>query len=300
MTCWGIFKNGEQMLLGDPKEMVLSYDSDAPADLLKAVFPADRLWETLSQVVVYEGGYGVFRGVVDEQNTRLDADGIWVELVCRSLEALLLDNEACPEPVRSPSLSRLAIKLLEPLGFRRVEGTSGAVPGVLEIEKGMSCWQVLAGFCADYMGTVPYVDTDGVLHCEGYPEQEAELGDVLWAEVSHKPCKELSEVWQQSFRGTYDTPYREPKAIAMRRRYTASGSGANPKGMLENAREQSYSVTLECAGAVWPVRGKSVSVDLPKLGPLVRCPVVSARCYKDSRGLRTRLTLGRGWENVAD
>ncbi len=300
MTCWGILQDGGQMLLGDPKELVLSFDRDAPADQLKAVFPAEQMWEALAQVAVYEGGYAVFRGIVDEQNTRLEADGIWVELVCRSLEALLLDNEACPEPVRSPSLGRLFGKLAEPLGFRRFEGASGKIPGVLEIEKGVSCWQVLSGFCAAYLGTVPYADVNGVLHCEGYGEEEVCISDVLRAEVSHMPCKEISEVWQQSFRGTYDTPYREPGAIARRRRYSACGSGANPKQLLADAREDSCRVTLECAGAVWPVRGKAVSAELPRLGKLTRCPVLSARCYKDSQGLHTRLVLGRGKDNVAD
>lgn len=300
MTCWGIMADGAQMLLGDPKEVVLAYDRDAPADQLKALFPADRLWEPLRQVVVYEGGYAVFRGVVDEQNTRLDADGVWVELVCRSLEALLLDNEACPGPIQNPSLGTLAARLLGPLGFRRVEGGKDAVPGVLEVEKGTSCWQVLSDFCGTYLGTVPYADADGVLHCEGGEIQEETLAEVLWAEVSQLPCKEISEVWQQSFRGAYDTPYREHSAIAQRRRYSSIQSGANPKEMLAQAKAASWRAALECTGAVWPVRGKVFSVDLPKLGRLVRCPVVSAQCYRDSRGLRTRLVLERGDEDVAD
>lgn len=300
MTCWGILPGGGQMLLGDARELVLSYDRDAPADQLKAVFPAGGLWGPLSQVVAYEEGRAVFRGIVDEQNTRLDADGLWVELVCRSLEAVLLDNEACPDPIYDPSLGRLAVKLLEPLGFSRVEGDGRTVPGVLEIEKGVSCWKVLADFCGAYLGTVPYVDTDGVLHCEGGAAREAEVSQVMWAEVSRLPCRELSEVWQQSFRGTYDTPYREPGAIVRRRRYTASGSGTDPKRLLENAREQSWRATLECAGILWPARGQAVSVELPRLGRLSRCPVVSARCYTDGRGARTRLVLGRGQEDVAD
>ena len=45
MTFWGVLQRGGQMLLGDPAEAVLSFDRDAPADQLKAVFPADRIWE---------------------------------------------------------------------------------------------------------------------------------------------------------------------------------------------------------------------------------------------------------------
>ena len=94
--------------------MVLSFDREAPADGLKAVFPAEEMWEALSRVEVIAGGHVVFRGVVDEQNTKIGPEGLWVELVCRSMEALLLDNEACPQTVQSPSLQLLETKLLGP------------------------------------------------------------------------------------------------------------------------------------------------------------------------------------------
>ena len=42
MIYWGALQNGEHLLLGRPEEAVLSYDREAPADQLKAVFPADR------------------------------------------------------------------------------------------------------------------------------------------------------------------------------------------------------------------------------------------------------------------
>lgn len=300
MTCWGMGRDDAQILLGNPREMVLSFDRDAPADGLKAVFPAAGLWEPLSQVAVYEEGRTVFRGIVDEQNTRLSPEGIWVELVCRSMEALLLDNEACPQTVQSPSLKLLGVKLLEPLGFQNIDGPEGAVPGVLEIEKGVSCWQVLAGFCGRCFGTVPYVDGEGVLRCGGREAEDMPIADVLWAEISQKPCKELSEIWQQSFRGAYDTPYRDQEAAALRRRYVSSQSGGDPKKMLEQAKAESWSATLECGGAVWPLRGKTVSVSLPQLGKLTGCGVRSARCFLDNRGLRTRMVLERGEGHVAD
>ena len=54
MTYWATLRNGGQMLLGEPKEAVLSYDRGAPADQLKAVFPADRIWEELAEVLLYD------------------------------------------------------------------------------------------------------------------------------------------------------------------------------------------------------------------------------------------------------
>lgn len=294
MICWGTGKDGSLMLLGKPREMVLSFDREAPADGLKAVFPAEEMWEALSRVEVIAGGHVVFRGVVDEQNTKIGPEGLWVELVCRSMEALLLDNEACPQTVQSPSLKLLEAKLLAPLGFQKVDGPQEAVPGGLEIEKGASCWQVLADFCGRHFGAVPYVDGEGVLRCGGGETEEVSIEEVLRAEISQKPCKELSEIWQQSFRGTYDTPYRDREAVSLRRRYVSSQSGGDPKKMLKEAKKESWSAAVECGGAVWPLRGKTVSVSLPGLGRLSGCGIKSGRCFLDSQGLRTRLVLEKG------
>ena len=298
-TYWGLEPGGRRVPLGEPIEAVFAFDADAPADQVKAVFPARGLLPALSGMKVEADGRPLFWGVVDEQNTRLSAGGLQVELVCRSREALLLDNEACPQPITDPSLPRLLGRLLEPLGFTHITGSKEPVRGTLEIEKGESCWQVLAGFCQGNLGVTPYVDPEGVLRCDGLPTGELALKEVSGAVLSQKPCKELSQVWQQSFRGGYDTLYRDKDAVAQRRRYCSSQSGLNPRAMIEQARRESWSVTVEAPAALWPLRGRLVTVDLPRLGTLSRCPVRSGRVYQDKKGLRTRLVLERGEEDAA-
>ncbi|WP_322168610.1 hypothetical protein [Acutalibacter caecimuris] len=299
MTYWGILPGGGQFLLGAPAEAVLSYDREAPADQLKAVFPADRAWEDLAEVWVYHGGEGVFRGIVDEQNTRLTASGLWVELVCRSREALLLDSEAEPRAIRNPSLERLRRRLLEPLGFGEATGGQGAMPGELAVEKGTSCWQVLAGFCRDCLGTVPYVDFAGRVRCEGREPRTLALGQVLAAEISRRPYKRLSAVWKQGYRGGYDTLYRDAGAPVARRRYISAQSGKNPRAVLQKAQQESFLLTVTCQGAWWPAWGVA-DVEIPKAGRFTGCPVCRAVYHQDSGGARTRFVLERGETDVAD
>lgn len=140
MTFWGVTFSGKRLLLGEPLEASLCYDRDAPADLLRARFPADKLWEELKEAELWEGEKLVFRGLVDEQDTELSSSGLTVELVCRSLEALLLDNEALPETIASPSLPLLEKKLLSPLGLALGEGDRERKRGRLTVKKGKSCW----------------------------------------------------------------------------------------------------------------------------------------------------------------
>lgn len=300
MTYWGTLQSGGQMLLGDPQEAVLSFDRDAPADQLKAVFPADRIWEDICEVMAYDGGKGVFRGIVDEQNTRLTSEGLFVELVCRSREALLLDNEAEPSAIKRPSLESIHRRLLEPLGFAEISGSGGVVPGELRIEKGTSCWQVLSGFCGEYFGTQPYVDFDGAIHCEGIEERQVRLDSVISAEINRLPYKRLSAVWKQGYRGGYDTLYSDPDAPVVRRRYVSAQSGTNPRELLEEARKGSGLLTVVCAGSWWPLRGARAEVDVPRVGRFTGCAVVKGTYYRDRNGERTRLVLETEGENVAD
>lgn len=295
MTFWGELTDGTEMLLGEPLEAQLLYDSDAPSDQLTAVFPAEKLWEDLASVRVFHEGQVVFGGIVDEQNTSISGEGFQVEVVCRSWEALLLDNEAKPAVLRNPSLDTLWEKYFKPLGFLDVLGDKDTKSGELTIEKGASCWELLEGFCKEYLGTVPYVDGGGILHCEGIPESQMDVGKVVSAQISRQPCKQLSAVWQQSFRGTYDTPFRNTAAWGVtRQRYVSMEDGRDPRQLLREGERESRLLTVECSGNYWPARGALVAVEAQRLGSFGGCSVRSARYSRNSRGERTKFVLEGG------
>lgn len=295
MTFWGELTDGTEMLLGEPVEAQLCYDSDAPADQLIAVFPAEKLWDDLAVVRVFHEGEVVFGGIVDEQNTRLSGEGFSVELVCRSWEALLLDNEAQPAVLRNPSLGSLWEKYFKSLGFLDILGDRDPKAVELTVEKGASCWEVLEGFCRDHLGTVPFVDGSGVLHCEGIPQSEMTVDKVLSGEFSRQPCKQLSVVWQQSYRGTYDTPFRNTAAWGVtRQRYVSMEESRDPRELLKEGERESRLLTVECLGNYWPARGTLVTVEAQKLGKFTGRPVRSARYTRNGRGERTKLVLEGG------
>ena len=292
MTFWGELTDGTEMLLGDPTEAQLCYDSDAPANQLTAVFPAEKLWEGLAVVRVFHEGEVVFGGIVDEQNTRLSGEGFSVEVVCRSWEALLLDNEAQPAVLKTPSLASLWEKYFKSLGFLDILGDMEPKTAELTVEKGVSCWELLENFCREYLGTVPYVDGACVLHCEGIPESRITAGRVLSAEYDRQPCKQLSTVWQQSFRGTYDTPFRNTAAWGVKRqRYVSMEESRDPRELLKEGERESRLLTVECLGNCWPGRGALVTVEAQKMGKFTACPVRSARYTRNSKGERTKLVL---------
>ncbi len=296
MIFWGVLPEGDQLLLGEPEEAVLTRDRDAPADMLRAKFPAASLWEECREVFVYDNGKLLFRGIVDEQNTLLTSAGLTVELVCRSLEALLLDNEAPPGTFSVPSLAQLETKLLAPLGLAFGEGDREKKRGELTVEKGESCWTVLERFCLDFLGAAPFVDLEGRVRCGGIPEETIELAEVISAQVSRLPCRYISEVWQQSCRGEYDTLYRGGRKRIFRRRYSSMQGGKDPRQILAQGERESFLLTVTCAGAVWPGRNVSASVTIPGVGRFAECPVRNVLYRRSKAGESTRFVLERGKE----
>lgn len=296
MTFWGVKPSGERVLLGEPAEAVLSFDRDAPADLLRAKFPADRLWDELREVAMYKDGELLFRGIVDEQVTTLSSTGLMTELVCRSLEALLLDNEAQPGVTKSPSLELLESRMLLPLGLRLGKVDTSRQTGELNVEKGESCWAVLNRFCQTYFGVEPSVDLNGLVQCEAVPQGEVELREIISAKVELLPCKRLSEVWMQSCRGGYDTVFRNETDALPHRRFVSAQSGKDPRAMLAKGERESFLLTVTCRGAIWPGRNDRASVTLPHVGRFTHCPIRSVQYRRDKNGEQTRLVLEKGEE----
>lgn len=292
MIFWGISRTGKKLFLGEPVEASIACDRDAPADLLRARFPAEDMWEELRDVVGYEKGSAVFRGIVDEQDTFLSGEGLTVELTARSLEALLLDNEAQPGTIQSPSLARIEERFLKPLGLSLGEGDRGAKRGSLTISKGDSCWTVLSGFCREFLGAEPWVGLDGKVNV-GEEGTTLELDGVISAQVSLLPYKRISQVWLQSCRGSYDTLYRDESANVVRTRYLSLESGKRPKEILSRGEQDSFLITVTCAGPWRPVKRARASVFLPKVGRFENCPVRSALYRLDKSGERVKLVLER-------
>lgn len=294
MIYWGVTAGGERFLLGSASEAVITCDSDAPADLLKAKFPADSLWQELVRVEVYQNGKPVFVGIVDEQLTSLTQTGLSVELVCRSMESILLDNEAEPATVAAPSLSKLETKLLAPLGLKIGSGDRATQQGRLEISKGESVWAVLARFCSEYLGTEPWVDLNGVVQCSAKDEQQLELHRVISSQIKLLPCKRITEVWQQSTRGSYDTLYKAEVQGVTRRRYLSAQSTTSPHRLLSDALRMTREISVTCAGEWLTAKNAAVSVNIPMLGRLVGCNVQSVRYKYSQSGEQTTLTLAGG------
>ena len=94
--------------------------------------------------------------------------------------------------------------------------------------------------------------------------------------------------------------YRDPKALAVRRRYISAQSGIDPKELLRIAGEKSFRITVVCKGNLFNLRRAELEVDLPKAGRFTGCRAERVIYYRDQEGERTKFVLKRGENNVAD
>lgn len=287
---------GRTVELPQPESLLFWREADAPADLLEAVFFTDVSLPPLAEITVERGGVLWFCGVIDEQNTTLSKQGVQVELVCRSLEAVLLDNEAKPETIAAPSLKRLEERLLTPFGLQLGDGDTDRKPGELVIEKGESGWSVLARFCESFLGVTPRVTPYGVVHCAPADVHDFPLTGVISAQYSELPCKRVTEVWQQSCRGQYDTRYRAEHADGqnpktLRRRYLSREATRSARDLLRQSEAESRQLSVTCCGAVLPQKEDTASVSIPLLGSFAGWQVQRVRYRRSSEGETTTLVL---------
>lgn len=221
---WGENRGGGEILLGAPLRMEIKKDRGA-ADMLTVMFPAVEMWENIRSIYGYkaEDHSLVFSGLVDEQTALFGGGGIKVEIIARSLAALLIDNEVMPQTIRNPSLAFISRQFLEPLGLRAAAGDTAARSGELVIKKGTSVMSLLYEFCRVFLGTEPYVTGDGLVFCTGGPaSRRIRPNQFLSWEISDKNCEILSEVWaKNSETGGYTARFVNPQANGIvRRRYT--------------------------------------------------------------------------------
>ena len=253
----------------------MDWDEDAPAHSLAASFAVDAPAPRLARVEVLHEGVLVFRGIVDQQDTKISPQGNRLRLVARSLAALLLDNEALPQTYINPSLRGLFERHARPYGFPSFAGNGGAFRGKLTVEKGMSEWQVLQGFCDYFLGASLSVRPDGVLDAAGDPPKGllrfSNTDGIPYQSVTHQDffCRRIQEIWLQAGVGTGYQGHvvdAETAGLGIQRKRYKTATNYQGTSVLRKSRRQAEECTLSCLGWVPAQLGMEASLADPFFG----------------------------------
>lgn len=157
-----------EFLNGEKKEIdtLISYswtsDISAACDGLRLYFLWDGEIQPVYRVRVFKEQDCVFLGYADTQKITYDSDGCVCFIYARSSACLLVDNEAEPVTLISPTSTQLFETFAEEFGFRngleQIQRDS-----VYMIQKGTSCFGVIQDFMADASGAGIYVDSTNTI-----------------------------------------------------------------------------------------------------------------------------------------
>ena len=301
---------GERLSLTSPSKVTICRDMGVPADSMDVTFPF-AVDEEINTLRVLRGSEEIFLGIADEQIVVSDGGSVRTRFVCRSMAALLVDNEAYPSVFNDISASLVFDKFAKPLGFEKMIGEDRTLRGLFCVPKGTSCWQVVENFCKAVWGKVPFTEGMSVVmnrtdDMEGFVvfSDKYDENSVRYTAFEHNRlrCKLVSCVRVKfNMSEGYTALVEDKEAIvsgALRERFlnadVLSGKSlSDADRLIDNGRLRSEKITLMVPLCATEVLGKSAVVDDSTFGVYEGFYVEGVRYTFDDKGEKTRLTLGR-------
>ena len=281
---------GTEWEMPAPMEVTLQRDEAAPADSLTLRCPlAETPDETAIFCRVEENNCIWFDGITDTLCQTAGTARL-LTVTARTRVGLLLDSEALPALYLAPSLSGLWRQHAAPYGFAEIVGNRQSFHTPLRVEKGSSEWQVLAGFCRDYLGTSLRL-RDGSLTAAPPVELPPLVlggtgGPCLQLTNERRVSRLLSEAWgMRNGAWQMQQQMEQVKKLGLLRRRLCT----NPCTALENSTAAAQTVTVLCPDWLTAELGQQVRLNWNGRVQLLR--VVQLRYRLAAQGKTTRLLL---------
>ena len=287
---------GAVVYAGVPEDFRLRRDEDAPADSLEVTLP-ELLATPVHRVRLVVNGQVFFEGPVDEQNRTATAEKRETELVCRSYEAILLDNQAVAGTVRQPSRGVMEHWQLRPLGLTCTGGSGAVCGGEYTVAFGQSVYRALEGFARAFGQGTPWMPDRHTVCFSPREVTHWVLPEVIAATRFCRPVERISCVAVQNpVNGCYSAVTENRPAVeagVVRRRFLKAGAAVSAREQIA-AGEKAYTymqLTLPRALCIRP--GDTVDACLRPLGleDLHKARVTSVWCTGAAGGCQTRLQV---------
>ena len=273
---------------------ISSYDAPASSLEFRAVINSD-VKELVSCELIYDGER-IFSGIIDEQSESRSENGRTLDIRARSMEALLLDNEAKPQRYNLPGFDLLYERHFRPLGFKGYIGSDRAYNGELNVTKGKSEWSVLSEFCRKFTGTQPVITDDMRIDISGsqVPGHIHIVKDIIISlKKTIRRSALISEIYARTRRsGGYDMCLESDEDVSgiIRKRYVDISESRlhsidEVQEMLYSTCSAYKSAEVLCSGMVFCRPGDRLVIEGEK-----RCYIVKELCMTFSaEGERTRI-----------
>lgn len=296
MICRCLDASGMTVAQLVPQTVRLSRDEQAPADGLEMTFPLVGL-PAVAHVELSDETGVLFAGIVDEQNETYTQEEQETELVCRSFEALLLDNPAYAGTMRNPSRAVLEYGQLRPLGLVCVGGPDGVFRGDYTVANGTSVYTAVADFSRLYGTGAVWMPDAKTVSLDRRTDQTWYLNEWQQVQVIRRPCERISEVIaQSSVSGCYNAVSineAAQRAGVVRRKFLKAASAATAQAYVEAGEREAFACVLTVPGLMNIRPGDRVCANLRVSGLLTAldAEVQQVLIRRDSSGDSTRIRL---------
>lgn len=292
-----------------PLTVVLNSEYDVPADDVTITFPYNKnISDSINLILAENDGKVVFKGIIDEVENIKNNRAVITRIKARSMAGVLLDNEAEPVTYDNTTADFIFDKHLKPFGIDEFVADNTPLWDNLKIYKGMTHWQVYENFCKNLYGSMPRITSDGVAVFNGGDEGEVlyfsdkNAGVVYYSiDEDNKRYKLISKVMLklQSFGGyvgSIENSNENCRGITRVRLVNATADTSpvdTADKIIVQSNEDSYSVTLKCAGCFIDIMGKHCIVSDSVLGKRDNLVVSRLKYVLDADGEVTSVELKR-------
>ena len=304
--------SGQKVNLGAAYSIQINKSRETPADSLTAVFFSEKIHPEYKLIEAYTSENQLFfSGIVDEQKFEVAENGCFLTIKSRSKTAYLIDNEASPQIYKRPSLDIIFKRHIKPYGFTSIIGNKSTFNANIEVEKGMSEWDVLEEFCSSCLGTFPLVNADGSIDASGRVATKKILFSNAGSGISYSYISQKYNRYKLISEITVCAPYAaiyvdKVKDIELtnngicRRKFismtedTSSAKNISvetAKQMILDSKKKFNEITIKCPGAIYAQIGNSAQINGSVLGPLQNLIVYEVEYTLNKSGEFTVFTL---------
>ncbi len=254
--------HGSVIQFSRPLFLSLLRADDAPADGITIRLPITRPLPEITRICVRYGEDILFNGITDEQTETYSDNSAFVTIKGRSMEALLLDNEALPQTYCLPSFGLLFARHFRELGFSGYRADDKSYNGEFVISKGTSEWGVLVDFCNKFSHTSPVITNDGIIDISGsYVPDTIRVSKAILISLSRRLNRStlVSDIIARTYpAGGYNMTFHSNKAEAIdvrRKRYVnAVGHKVNSitdiDALIRKSESAYQTITAQCSGCI--------------------------------------------------
>ena len=135
--------NGSVIRKNNPVSVTVSSRQDIPADTADIRCIYDGSFEEYRFVKIFFDEKLIFKGIVDGQKITVGKDGGYVDIACRSMAGVLLDNHLRPQNISGLTDSIIYNSFLKPFEIDIDRITNRSCPELINTGKGMSIYKLI-------------------------------------------------------------------------------------------------------------------------------------------------------------